>query len=652
MGRSAELELFRSALGAAEPPFTVLFVHGPGGVGKSALLDAFADAAEEAGRHLVRLDARELEPVPTAFWARFGSTDRPRLVALIDTFEAMSPLEPWLRTEFLPTLPADACVVIAGREPPSAAWLSDPGWSELLRSVSLRNLDPEDARAYLRVAEVPQHLHDELLTTTYGHPLALTLAAEITHRRGETHLRDSPDLVRSLIARFVDATPGPRHRTALEVCAHARFTTEHLLRAVLGGTDSHELFEWLRGLSFVEEGASGLFPHDLARDALEADLRWRDRESYADLHHRVRAHVIERIHATNGHEQADHVNDFAYLHRNNPAVRGYWDWSTFGNAFADRLRDSDRPALVAMTVRHQGPEQARLLEHWMTRQPDAFFVFRAGDRDPIGYACLLALHRTTESERAVDPGAASMWDYVHRAAAPRPGEEVHAARFFLDRVAYQQPSVSQNLITVLHTQTLFRRARPSWDLIGVYEDGDFWEPLLNHIDYHRAREAEYEVGGRRYAVFAHDWRRRDLESWLTLMGDREIGTEVEPLTAEPAVLVLSQQDFAAAVRAALRDLHRTAALAENPLIRSRLAHGAEDPVRALQASIRDAAATLRADPRAEKQFHALDRTYLRPAATQELAAEVLDLPFSTYRRHLQRGVDQVVTLLWQRELYG
>ena len=37
------------------------------------------------------------------------------------------------------------------------------------------------------------------------------------------------------------------------------------------------LFEWLRGLSFVESGADGLFPHDLARDVLDADLRWRDR---------------------------------------------------------------------------------------------------------------------------------------------------------------------------------------------------------------------------------------------------------------------------------------------------------------------------------------------------------------------------------------
>ena len=65
VGREAELELVRAALDAAEPPFSVLWFTGPGGIGKSSLLDRVAEHAEESrGASVVRLDGRELTPSP------------------------------------------------------------------------------------------------------------------------------------------------------------------------------------------------------------------------------------------------------------------------------------------------------------------------------------------------------------------------------------------------------------------------------------------------------------------------------------------------------------------------------------------------------------------------------------------------------------
>jgi DNA-directed RNA polymerase specialized sigma24 family protein len=43
---------------------------------------------------------------------------------------------------------------------------------------------------------------------------------------------------------------------------------------------------------------------------------------------------------------------------------------------------------------------------------------------------------------------------------------------------------------------------------------------------------------------------------------------------------------------------------------------------------------------------------VHPSPNQEAAAEVLGLPFSTYRRHLARGVERIVARLWDQELYG
>ena len=153
---------------------------------------------------------------------------------------------------------------------------------------------------------------------------------------------------------------------------------------------------------------------------------------------------------------------------------------------------------------------------------------------------------------------------------------------------------------------------------------------LNHV---RATEAEFEVGGRHYAVYAHDWRAEPPLAWLDRMAERELLTHqrVDLLEAEMAapLLVLSEPEFEAAVRQALRDYTRPAALAANPLLRSRLAGQAAPGA--------PSAATLQG---------------LLRSAAQELAAERLGLPFSTYRYQLAGGIRRVTERLWQRELHG
>ena len=72
----------------------------------------------------------------------------------------------------------------------------------------------------------------------------------------------------------------------------------------------------------------------------------------------------------------------------------------------------------------------------------------------------------------------------------------------------------------------------------------------------------------------------------------------------------------------------------------------------LQALIRETAAVLQASPRDAKLHRAPYHTYLQPAPTQERAAELLDLPFSTYRRHLMAGIAQITDTLWQLEVGG
>ena len=105
----------------------------------------------------------------------------------------------------------------------------------------------------------------------------------------------APDVIKTLLEEFVQQVPSPAHRVAPEACALARLMTESLLATMLRQPDAHDLFDWLRGLSFIEADRRGIFPHDLAREALCADLKWRDPDGYAELHNRARAYHTQPV---------------------------------------------------------------------------------------------------------------------------------------------------------------------------------------------------------------------------------------------------------------------------------------------------------------------------------------------------------------------
>lgn len=666
VGRSSEIELFASALAAPGESFTVLFVHGPGGAGKTALLNELTATAEDAGVAPVRVDARTVPPSPAGLLAALGvaggesaATSFPgRGLLLLDTYELFACLDDWLRERFLPDLPADTLVVIAGRHPPTR-WLADPGWRDLLRVVSLRNLPPVDTRAYLRVEGVPEELHEQLVTLTHGHPLTLSMLVDAVGRaqgpaavpRG---LVDAPDIVRALLARVVDEVPSTRHRQALEVCAHTRFTTEELIRDVLGGADSHELFGWLRTLSFVEEGTYGVHPHDVTRDILDADFRWRDGAGYADLHRRLRRHLIRQARADR-RAGPSRIADVIFLSRIHPVMSTFHDMAATSRAYIEELRPADAGALRALTARLQGAEQAEFASYWMDRQPSGFRLFRDVSGELIGFGAFLTLDEHTERDCRADPGASAAWEYAQRHGPPRPGEQIILWRFLVDTEAGTRPSRSETLIRIPFGQETVTRSDTAWTFLAVDTGRDYWEPLFSYYDFHRAPEAAFQIGGQPYDVYAHDWRRRGVEDWLDLTADRELGAPVAPSAGPETDLVLSEPEFAAAVRAALRDLRDSHRLGTNPLLRSRLVRDVTDGKAATEV-LRDligrAAATLRDNPREADLHHVIDRTFLRPAPTQERAAEMLGLPFSTFRRHRDRGVQHIIRWLWQREVHG
>lgn len=483
VGRNQECDLFRSALAAPEFPFSILYFFGSGGVGKTTLMRQLAQICQSARIPVTSLDSRTFEPSPTSFLKALQAamhlapdespihtlaTQPTRHTLLIDSYERLASLEDWLREDFLPQLPDHVLIVLAGRCPPASAWRADLGWQALFHAVALQNLSSEESRLYLARRSIPTAHYPAIVDFAQGHPLALSLMADLCIQ--DQCVEITPDVtaavIQALSKTFLEEVPSSTHRLALEACTVVRLTTEALLAELLGMPDVHDLFEWLRGLSFMEANSFGLQPHDIVREVVATDLRWRNQDRWEELHQRAQNYYRTRL----------------------PQLQGQ--------------------------AHHQMLWEARFLN------------------------------------------------------------------------AHQPHDGSVSTIA---------------------------DPSLSSL-------------------------------------------------AEPPLL-LNQPEFAQAVRDALRQFARPEALYHSPLLRSRLVidQSAGDPSEVgeanrasrtaiLQSRLREATELLQASPRDEKLYRVLHRTYLQPALTQEQAAELLDLPFSTYRRHLKAGVARVIEILWQREM--
>jgi hypothetical protein len=677
VGRSEELARFQSALVADELPFQLLYVHGPGGVGKTTLLSEYGHLAEAAGLAVIRLDGRSLEPVHAAFTAALrAALDLPpdasvpdvlasrsgRSLIVIDGYEHLAPLDDWLRNTFLPQLPDNLLLVLGGRSGPSSGWQTDPGWQTLIRTLALRNLSPEESRAYLVRREVPSAEHQKVLDFTHGHPLALSLVADVLDQRpGQSFEPEAaPDVVKTLLEQFVQKVPGPAHRAALEACAQVRITNEALLAEMLAMPEVHELFDWLRGLSFIESQPAGLFPHDLAREALAADLRWRNPDWCSELHRRARGYYTARLNQSRDPAQAQRVLlDYVYLHRDNALVRPFLEWQSGGaGMLIDTARPEDLPLLLEMVRQHEGEDSARLAESWFNASP-GWLLLRAPTGAPIGFVLMLQLQQAPSALVEADPGAAAAWHFLHSRTPLRPGEVATLFRFWMAQDSYQAVSPVQSLIFVHMVRHYLTTPGLAFTFLPCAEP-DFWAPMFAYADLMRLRECDFEVGGRRFGVYGHDWRAMPPMAWLALLAEREISAAPQagaPVRVTEPLLVLSQDEFNQAVRDALRNFARPDLLRANPLLRSRMIAervGAQaalgERLSQLQTLLKDAAESLQASPREAKLYRAVQHTYLQPLATQEQVAELLDLPFSTFRRHLKAGVARVAESLWHREI--
>ena len=397
VGRRQELELLRAAADARDAPVLVAFVHGPGGIGKSRLLEVAAGAVPE-DTTVLRLDCRAIEPTPAGLLgamaealgapragADLGRVARlvrgvpGRVVLTLDTYERLAILDSWVRQALLPAMPDSLLTIIAGRDPPVAGWLTTPGWRGLVRELHLGPLGQADAMLMLRSRGLGELQAARANAFARGHPLALELAAAAVRDDPDLRIETGPPPV--VIGRLLDALvadlPEPTIET-LEAASTARRVTEPILRALLDREDVRDEFDALRRLPFVELTRDGLVLHDVVREVIAGDLAARDPEAHARYRRRAWRYFEDRARRPRSDGLWEVTADLIYL-IGNPVLRNACFPVGSSEHAVEPAVAADGAAVLEIVGTHEPPGPAAVLGRWWARHPESFAVARGPD---------------------------------------------------------------------------------------------------------------------------------------------------------------------------------------------------------------------------------------------------------------------------------
>ncbi|MFJ4828863.1 hypothetical protein ACIP79_02850 [Streptomyces sp. NPDC088747] len=661
LGRDEEIALFRSVLAPQGPPHSVLWFHGPGGVGKSALLRRLAAEADALGLSSLSLDARRLDRNRSAYEHALGGPSWPEglRVLFVDTAELLGPVEGWLREVLLPSAPEGALVVTAGRDKPATEWVTDPAWWRRCHAAPLRDLSARDAAALLRHRNVPAHEVPGILRFAHGHPLALVLVADVLAQRGDSGRKweapTTPDVVTTLVRHLVSDVPTPHHRDALAVATLARVTTDGLLTGCVPAAQDLDLFGWLQDLSFVEATEDGLVPHQTAREAFDTYLRWRDQDRYDNIFRRAYRHTSQRL-AQSRDTSADAALDLWYLGRRHEVIRDFYNWEAHSSMSASRARPDEHDAIMDLVRRWEGDQTVDLAEAWWVYQPSAFISFRTAAAGVAGFMTLLTLPPELPADAPRDPLVEAALAWIRENAPVQESETVYIGRWIMDADHYQDTaSPASVLASSTYTQKWRTATRLAVSIVFM-ANRNGWQPVFNLLGHQTLPTPMRDLANRRtYTGFFHDWRtepadarNRAIENRLVRGSSRpEADPFTDPEAPEPAV---SRSITAEAVKDAFVSFRDPAGLSTSPLLGFRCTgpeHGIDDLRELLQSTVRHMA-----ESPDQELASVLHTTYLSRERSQQAAASQLGMSFSTYRRRLSRALARATDLIWQRETHG
>lgn len=559
VGREAELAALLQYLEQDSPVVTA--IHGLAGIGKSRLLDAFATEARRRGATVIRLDCRAIEPTDRGFLHELGAAvgaDAPsveeaarrlgrlgdRVVLALDTYEVLRLLDGWLRQVFVPALPENARVVIAGRDPLSSAWLTSPGWQGLVRSLPIMPLEEEAALGLLAAAGISRDQALRINRIACGHPLALTLAAASALEGGATWAEDRAvqQVVEELARLYLSDIEDPVTRKMIDAGAVVRRTTLSLLGAMLPEVAPRDAYERLAALPFVESASDGLRMHDAVQQAAASVLRSSDPTRYREYRRAAWQRLRMEVRSAGRSELWRYTADMLYLIEN-PIVREAF-FPSGPYLSIEPAAPEHGPAIQSIGTAHEGPEAARLLDLWWAENPQAFSSVRDEHGSVTGFTILCDAASVSERLADEDPVTRAWLDHLRAEPIPE-GQCALFTRRSLSLEHGERPSPVQAVCS-LDMKRRYMELRPHLRRVyGAVCDVGTVAGHIAPLGFRVLPEAEVQIDGASNYTVMLDFGPGSVDSWLAGVVAGELGiADREILDADARELVVEGQRVA------------------------------------------------------------------------------------------------------------
>ncbi len=629
VSRDVELDRIAAALRSSDRTGGV-FVHGAGGVGKTALLRRAAEtAARERDFTVTWLDGRDIAPAPDELEdALAGARSDSKPLIVIDSFEHVESLGGYLRRALVPSLPRGAAVLIGSRRAPGPEWQprEDGGGFE---AIGLQPLDWAGSIELLGRLGVSDDAAREAARWGHGNPLALELGADSARRFGRVAAlpeHGRAELDGELVARLVESRLQGPHLATLAVAAIARVTTPDLLASTLTGADPDAEWEWLRSRNFVEPRGEGVAPHELVREAIRAGVDRADSILERELRRRVADHLYQRAAGPAGPLA---IIDLAEL-SDSPALRWGFSWEAAARYRVDGVREGD------LAVADRALEGRRHAHVWEgTRRifelaPEHVTVARDGEDRLCGIT--VTLTPATAAPVALEDPILGPW-IRHARELGRPDAIIWRDMVDLSR------HPEGGLIGLLGMAGLLAASsgspRHGYLPINPALPGAREFAAASGADH--APALDLTLGAEAVECHVIDWGPGGVAAAQREHLYRELKLAPPPRPSEVAAVSVEE------VRETFRNLHEPVALARSPL-----ADG--DSVRERAASVRTLLAEAIDEAFGDAPGDTLTQTvlrrgYLEREATHEAVAESLHMSRAAYFRRLRRGCERVAKYL-------